>query len=262
MYEDEIKAGSRKTTVRLALQEIADAQGDVDAFIAQYDESGEKDAQYCGGDCATAISGRPCQRQRWRRSRRLNADATDGRISIGRMRGSTRSRRLPAATKLRPHVGHASSGPSAASICASTSGNCLISKTWKPRSGLSSMWSVARISFRRSRSSSPGLPWTERRASSSCGQLELDGDHYEVLSPAADALAGKYPLAATLAAPGDDRFHARQGPIEPLPARSATLHGMRRSCIFDSGTGHLRDARSLCLAAEGRAWPQERDFGV
>jgi len=27
---------------------------------------------------------------------------------------------------------------------------------------------------------------------------ELDGDLYEVLSPAADALAGKYPLAATL----------------------------------------------------------------
>lgn len=27
---------------------------------------------------------------------------------------------------------------------------------------------------------------------------ELDGDHYEILSPVADALAGKHPLAATL----------------------------------------------------------------
>jgi hypothetical protein len=27
---------------------------------------------------------------------------------------------------------------------------------------------------------------------------ELDGDHYEILTPAADALSGKYPLAATL----------------------------------------------------------------
>ena len=27
---------------------------------------------------------------------------------------------------------------------------------------------------------------------------ELDGDHYEILTPAAEALAGKYPLAATL----------------------------------------------------------------
>ena len=30
---------------------------------------------------------------------------------------------------------------------------------------------------------------------------ELDGDHYEILSPAADALAAKYPLAATLLTP-------------------------------------------------------------
>ena len=27
---------------------------------------------------------------------------------------------------------------------------------------------------------------------------ELDGDHYEILTPAADALAGKHPLAATV----------------------------------------------------------------
>jgi hypothetical protein len=27
---------------------------------------------------------------------------------------------------------------------------------------------------------------------------ELDGDHYEILAPAADALAGKHPLATTL----------------------------------------------------------------
>jgi hypothetical protein len=27
---------------------------------------------------------------------------------------------------------------------------------------------------------------------------ELDGDHYEILTPAADALAGKHPLAATM----------------------------------------------------------------
>jgi hypothetical protein len=27
---------------------------------------------------------------------------------------------------------------------------------------------------------------------------ELDGDHFEILTPAADALAGRHPLAATL----------------------------------------------------------------
>ncbi len=38
IYADEIAESSRVSTVRLALQEIADAQGDVDAFIAQYEE--------------------------------------------------------------------------------------------------------------------------------------------------------------------------------------------------------------------------------
>jgi hypothetical protein len=42
LYEDEIKTHSRQSTIRLALQEIADAQGDVDAFIGQYDEKTRK----------------------------------------------------------------------------------------------------------------------------------------------------------------------------------------------------------------------------
>lgn len=42
IYADEIEERSRISTVRLALSEIADAQGDVDAFIAQYDEDVRK----------------------------------------------------------------------------------------------------------------------------------------------------------------------------------------------------------------------------
>src|SRR5271165_3598878 len=38
LYADEIAERSRVGTVRLALQDIADAQGDVDSFIAQYEE--------------------------------------------------------------------------------------------------------------------------------------------------------------------------------------------------------------------------------
>jgi hypothetical protein len=42
-------------------------------------------------------------------------------------------------------------------------------------------------------------PALERAAALVLGRAtELNGDHYEVLSPAADALAGKHPLAATL----------------------------------------------------------------
>ena len=39
LYADEISSRQRETTIRLALQEIADAQGDVDAFIAQQSEA-------------------------------------------------------------------------------------------------------------------------------------------------------------------------------------------------------------------------------
>jgi hypothetical protein len=38
VYADEIAARARVSTVRLALQDIADAQGDVDSYIAQYEE--------------------------------------------------------------------------------------------------------------------------------------------------------------------------------------------------------------------------------
>ncbi len=39
LYADEISSGQRGTTISLALQEIADAQGDVDAFIAQQSDA-------------------------------------------------------------------------------------------------------------------------------------------------------------------------------------------------------------------------------
>jgi hypothetical protein len=42
IYADEIAERLRISTVRFALQEIADAQGDVDAFIAQYEEPAKK----------------------------------------------------------------------------------------------------------------------------------------------------------------------------------------------------------------------------
>ncbi len=41
-YEDEMKARTRASTIRFALQEIATTQGDVDGFIAQYDEQARK----------------------------------------------------------------------------------------------------------------------------------------------------------------------------------------------------------------------------
>lgn len=42
IYADEMAERSRRSTVQLALKAIADAQGDVDAYIAQYDEATRK----------------------------------------------------------------------------------------------------------------------------------------------------------------------------------------------------------------------------
>lgn len=42
IYEDEISESSRKEAVKSALRAIADAQGDADAFIAQYDKKTRK----------------------------------------------------------------------------------------------------------------------------------------------------------------------------------------------------------------------------
>jgi hypothetical protein len=42
IYADEMVEQSRVSTVRHALQDIADAMGDVDAFIAQYDAETRK----------------------------------------------------------------------------------------------------------------------------------------------------------------------------------------------------------------------------
>ena len=58
----------RESAIRLALQEIADAQGDVDAFIAQQSESGQDCAQGCGGDRPAPSRGGPLPRRPGTRS--------------------------------------------------------------------------------------------------------------------------------------------------------------------------------------------------
>ena len=73
---------------------------------------------------------------------------------------------------------------------------------------------------------------------------ELDGDHYEILTPAADALAGKYPLAATLVLRAMIDFSL-------TPARSSRYrHAARHliectslaSTVQDFGTFEAHDA--------------------
>jgi hypothetical protein len=72
---------------------------------------------------------------------------------------------------------------------------------------------------------------------------ELDGDHYEILTPAADALAGKYPLAATLMLRAMIDFTLRNN----------------RSSRYRHAARHLLDCSSLASAIEefGRFEPHD-----
>jgi hypothetical protein len=118
IYADEIAESSRVSTIRLALQEIADAQGDVDAFIAQYAEP----VRRCQRSPPRSHAGcsRPVGPTRLGRfSRRPSLGAAVGLISNGKMPGSTSWTRGRPVMKHRQHAGPASNEPSPRHICAS-----------------------------------------------------------------------------------------------------------------------------------------------
>jgi hypothetical protein len=58
IYQDELDERSRVGSVRFALSEIADIQGDVDAFIAQHGE-GAKSTEDRGGHRSSPPCSRP-----------------------------------------------------------------------------------------------------------------------------------------------------------------------------------------------------------
>jgi hypothetical protein len=63
LYADDLAEISRVSTTRLALKEIADAQGDIDAYIAQYDAKTQEGAENRRGDRDTPARRRPRERR-------------------------------------------------------------------------------------------------------------------------------------------------------------------------------------------------------
>jgi hypothetical protein len=197
MYQDEMEAHSRASTIRLALQEIADAQGDVDAFIAQYDERMRKFPKIAteiarrllaagrAEDALQTIEAAEHRRNEW-----PDFEWEDARIdtleALGRTDEAQTARwscfkRALSAEHLRAYL--------------------------KRLSDFDDIEAEERAldHAERDESVSQALafliswPAVERAARLVIRRAgELDGDHYEILSPAADALAGKHPLAATL----------------------------------------------------------------
>ena len=202
IYADEVAERSRVSTVRLALTEIADALGDVDAFIAQYEEKARKvpkiAAQIARRLLSAGRAGEAWQTIETTEHRRRNSgwdwpdfEWEDARIDVlealgraddaqaarwGCFERALSSPHLRAYLKRLPDFDDVDAERRALDY-AQRSGNLLQA-----------------LSFLVS------WPAPDRAASLVLQHFdELNGDHYEILTQAAEALAGKHPLAATLA---------------------------------------------------------------
>lgn len=197
LYEDEIKARRRESRIRLALREIADAQGDVDAFIAQYDAKTRK-VPKIAADIARRLlaAGRAIEALRMidaaehRRSGWMDFDWEDARIEVlealGRSDEAQNARcscfeRALSTEHLRAYLKRL---PDFDDVEAEERA---LNHAERYESLLQALAFLV---------SWPAVDRAARLLVTRAG--ELDGDHYEILSPAADALAGKHPLAATL----------------------------------------------------------------
>jgi len=201
IYADEMAERSRISTVRLALREIADALGDVDAFIELYKEETRK-VPKIAAEIARRLLAAGRAQEAWQtieateHRRRSGSwdwpdfEWEDARIDVlealGRADEAQVTRwgcfeRSLSSTHLRAYLKRLSDfddveGEKKALDYAQRSRNLLQALSFL-------------ISW----------PALERAASLVLQRSEeLDGDHYEILARAADALAGKYPLAAVM----------------------------------------------------------------
>ena len=200
IYQDEIAESSRVSTVTLALREIADVQGDVDAFIAQYAADTRK-VPTIAAEIARRLLAAGRVDEAWtaieaaveRKSRSWDwpdFDYDDARIEVldalGRANDAQAARwrcfeRSLSALHLRDYLKKL---PDFEDVETEEKALDYAKNSKNPTHALHFL-----ISW----------PALNRAAAlvTQCAK-ELDGGHYEILTPAADALAAKHPLAAIL----------------------------------------------------------------
>ena len=200
IYSDEMEENSRVRTVRFALKEIADAQGDADGFIAQYDKETRKHPKI-----AAEIARRLIDAGRGEEALATLEAAAEGKSdswnwpdfewedahidvleSLGRSDDAQNARwhcfeRTLSSKRLKAYLAKL---PDFDDIEAEEKALDYASAYQHKRAALSFLVS---------------WPSLDRAAQLVLNHYEeLDGDYYATLTPAADALAGKHPLAATL----------------------------------------------------------------
>jgi hypothetical protein len=233
IYADQIAEHARVSTIRLALQKIADAQGDVDAFIAQYEASVRK-APKIAAEIARRLLAAGRADEAWqtieaaehRRASWPDFEWEDARIDVlealGRGDEAQAARwscfeRSLSARHLRDYLKQLPEfedfdAEQRALVHAERYGSLLQA-----------------ISFL------VAWPSLDRAARTLTARAkELDGDHYELLTPAADALAAKYPLAATLLLRAMVDFSLTKG----------------RTSRYGHAARHLRDCAGLAAAIQ------------
>lgn len=201
VYEDEMAERSRLSTVRLALKDIADAQEDVDAYIAQYDEETRKVPTI-----ATEIAQRLLAADRLeealaftdaartKRSPGLgwpNFELVDTRIEALEALNRTKDAQVARwgcfeQSLSVPHLrAYLSQLPDFEEVVAEEQAHAHAEEYPSPLSALAFFLAW------------PALDRAARVVLNHYGKL--DGNNYETLNRAADALAVMYPLAATMA---------------------------------------------------------------
>ena len=197
LYADEISSRQRETTIRLALQEIADAQGDVDAFIAQ-----QSDAAKTVPRVAAEIA-----------RRLLKAGRANEAWSAINAIDENRPSWIPFEwEEMRLDVMEALRRKDEAQAfrwqCFERALNGAHPRNYLKRlpdfddleaEERAMSYALRFPNVHQALAFLVSWPALDKAAALVIQRSgELDDDHYEILSPAADALAAKYPLAATL----------------------------------------------------------------
>lgn len=200
MYEDDIQQSGRESAIRLALMAIADAQGDVDAFMAQYDARTRKVPKIAAKisvrllaagrtDEALALLDAAEHGRRgefgfpdfaWDDARIEVLEALDRKAEAQDMRWSCFERAL-SADHLRAWLRRL---PDFDDVEAEDKALAFARHFENPHRALCFL-----------------IDWPALEHAAELVAMrarEIDGNRYEVLTPAANALAGKHPLAATL----------------------------------------------------------------
>ena len=197
IYADEIASRRRESAIRLALQEIADAQGDVDAFIAQQSEKA-RTVPRVAAEIARRLLGAGRAQEAWSAINVVNENSPgwipfeweevrlDVMEALGRkdeaqafrwqcFERALNSAHLRAYLKRLPDFDDVEAEQRAMSCALRFP---VVHQALAFLVSWPALDKAAALVLERS--------------------SELDGDHYEILSPAADALAAKHPLAATM----------------------------------------------------------------